>query len=47
MFSKKKKRSNFTKASTPEGIIRQRLAIREYYAKKRGEKNSIKTGKQK
>ncbi len=48
MYSRKKvKRSTFTKASTPEGIRRQRAAIRDYYAKKRGEKNTTKTGKPK
>ncbi|MBQ7906800.1 MAG: hypothetical protein IJ309_02370 [Clostridia bacterium] len=45
--AKKKKRSKFTKASTPEGIKRQRAAIKAYYAKKRGNKNPFKSGKPK
>ena len=43
MFGKKTpKKPTFTKASTPEGIRRQRAAIKDYYIKKRTNKNSAK-----
>ena len=48
MFGKKTpKNPTFTKASTPEGIRRQRAAIKDYYIKKRNNKNSAKLGKPK
>lgn len=48
MFGKKaQKKPTFTKASTPEGIRKQRAAIKDYYIKKRNDKNSAKLGKPK
>ncbi len=48
MFGKKvQKKSAFTKASTPEGIRKQRAAIKDYYVKKRNNKNGAKLGKAK
>ena len=45
MFGKKQtKKPSFTKASTPEGLRKQRAAIRDYYAKKRAVKNTAKKG---
>ena len=38
-------KSTFTKASTPEGLKRQRAAIQAYYAKKRAERNTAKLNK--
>ena len=42
---KMQKKPTFTKASTPEGIRRQRAAIKDYYIQKRKNKNSAKLGK--
>ena len=39
---KKEKKPNFTKASTPEGIRKQRAAIKDYYIKKRASANQSK-----
>ena len=48
MFGKKTpKKPTFTKASTPEGVQKQRAAIKDYYIKKRTSKNSAKVGKTK
>ena len=44
MFGSKKK-STFTKASTPVGIQKQRAAIIDYYSKQRSERNKAKLGK--
>lgn len=44
MFGNKKK-TTFTKASTPEGIRKQRAAIIEYYSKQREGRNKAKQGK--
>ena len=41
------KKPTFTKASTPEGIRKQRAAIKDYYIQKRKNKNSVKLGKPK
>lgn len=38
-------KSKFIKASTPEGLKRQRAAIQAYYAKKRAERNAAKLNK--
>ena len=46
MYGKKeKKKPTFTKASTPEGLQKQKAAIRDYYKKKRDERNREKLGK--
>ena len=46
MFSKKKeKKPSFTKATTPEGVRKQRAAIVNYYAMKNTNKNSAKLKK--
>ena len=48
MFGKKmENKSTFTKASTPEGIRKQRAAIKDYYVKKRNNKNGAKLSKPK
>ena len=48
MLGKKNaKKPTFTKASTPEGIRKQRAAIKDYYIQKRKSKNSAKLGKTK
>ena len=48
MIGKKaSKKPTFTKASTPEGIRKQRAAIKDYYIKKRNSKNTAKLGKKK
>lgn len=47
MLEKKTKHPTFKKASTPEGIRKQRAAIKDYYIKKRNSKNSAKLGKPK
>lgn len=44
MFGSKKK-STFTKASTPVGIRKQRAAIIDYYSKQREGRNKAKLGK--
>ena len=41
------KKPTFTKASTPEGIRKQRAAIKDYYIQKRKNKKSVKLGKTK
>lgn len=40
-------RATFTKASTPEGVRKQRAAIIRYYAQKKEGKNPAKAGKEK
>lgn len=48
MFGKKETRKpTFTKASTPEGLRKQRAAIRDYYVKKKEGRNKAKLGKPK
>ena len=48
MFGKKKeKKPSFTKATTPEGVRKQRAAIKDYYIQKRKNKNSAKLKKSK
>lgn len=41
------KKPTFTKASTPEGLRKQRAAIRDYYAKKKEGRNKAKITKTK
>ena len=46
MFGKKEAgKPTFTKASTPEGLRKQRAAIRDYYVKKKEGRNKAKGGK--
>lgn len=46
MFSKKKeKKPSFTKATTPEGVRKQRAAIVSYYVKKNASKSATKLKK--
>lgn len=48
MLEKKSARKpTFTKASTPEGLRKQRAAIRDYYAKKKEGRNKAKIAKAK
>ena len=45
MFGKKEtKKPLFTKASSPEGLRKQRAAIKDYYIKKRETRNKAKLG---
>lgn len=39
------KKSTFTKASTPEGLRKQRAAIKSYYAAKKESRNKAKLTK--
>lgn len=46
MFGKKKeKKPSFTKATTPEGVRKQRAAIVTYYVKKNASKSATKLKK--
>lgn len=46
MLGKKStKKPTFTKASTPEGLRKQRAAIKDYYVKKKERRNKAKSAK--